>query len=330
MYSSYQSTLPQTFYSSPNYSLPGASPLTSYSIPQSTPLPLGSYPPGAPPPPSQKSPNPSKGWVIASLVIIFILTIGLVIAVYFNFNTPVTYETGCVTCCDNPNYSLDYLECYNINRNRCRDMQISGGCNIENTALITGPFILFSMAQSTAETPTNTTINPTSILSVQTNPMLSGPDSLSMAPYLSQAENIFTVDIYGFGNMVRVSNLTEVLTISQLIYTVVVDTVTYNLNVLGFHPLDNIPDGFIVPVVRFAGGRVVLEVPSLNGFTTFWLIAVHSEDPVFSSVFTTSASDDAAIFATPQNIPQETSPGVLNPLYAQTVFTPYYVFQDSP
>ena len=108
------------------------------------------------------------------------LSAGLVVAVMFNFNDNIRTERDCVTCCDLTPTMNDFLECYDNNQAQCRDLQITGGCDIENTHLINGPFILISTCQSSVSTPVNETINPTTTLTVLQNQTLVSGSTLSL------------------------------------------------------------------------------------------------------------------------------------------------------
>ena len=283
-----------------------------------------------------KNENVPIWWTILSLIIVCILGICLIISIIFNFNAPIKYEFPCPTCCDLLPSSNNYLECYDKNQAQCRDLQEAGsGCNINNTSLINGPFVLISNVQSTSIPPVGETINPVSMLTVLNNTTVSIGETLSLSSssYSNQSDfasvSTFSIDVYGREILFRLSNLIEVLAISQVSTTVEINNKLYILHPLKFVPQNDVPAGFVVPKVRFINGRIVLNIISLNNFSNYYLMAINSQDLNFQSLFTLPSADNAAVFATPTSMSMYSSGTILNPIYAQTLWTPYYTFQES-
>ena len=275
-------------------------------------------------------------WIIVSLLIVVILTIGLIVAVFFNYNVPLVYESNCPTCCNEISTNNTFLECYSVNEAKCRENQLIWACDIENTSLISGPFLLISTCQSSqTSVPAIQTLDPTSILTIVENDTLKNNSptlSLKQVPVSDQntffLQSTLSIDVHGKNQLFRQSNFTEVLTISTNVSTVEIATVPYDLYNVVFFPADKVPSSYTIPEVHFIGGQITLATAGIiGGFKNFKLIAVHSEDTNFSSIFTVTSPDNAVILATPQVISQSTGT-VLNTLYPQTTWTPYYVFDS--
>jgi hypothetical protein len=295
-----------------------------------------------------KKPTKSKSkdvpiwWLIVSLLIIFILSAGLIVAIFFNFNQPIEKTKNCPNCCTEIPNSNNYLVCETENQQSCRVAQSSDSLgskfNMENVQLINGPFILISLNQSVnASFPAPSSSNPTSTLSTLNSMYVLEPEAtpaLSLSKFaLTNQDNYFNnstihIDVFGTQTIVKESTQNQYLAISTNFYTV--NSISlYGLKFVEKNANGNPPTGFVIPKAFFINNQLELRTSgsTINSVSNFRLIAINSTDSTYNSIFTKISNEIGVVMCTPNDIPQVESG--LNNKYTLTQWTPYYLFQQT-
>lgn len=287
----------------------------------------------------QKEKSVQTWWIVLSLIIIVVLSAGLIVAVYFNFNEKIVQEANCRQCCSEIPVSNNYLECVSENRTVCRGFQADEtvSCNVDDTNLISGPFVLLSLNQIIQGPPnTFSTTNNISALSVSQS-AVSSIQALSLKEYYATNENnlssttTMNIDIFGSGNITQESNPNMVLSIVNESIDITYDSTTYSFFGLTFTDRRDVAANASVAKVVFVNNQMVLmPTQPILGYSNFYLTAVSSADVVFGTyLFTTNSATVGAVFCTPTQAEFKIDNQTINPVRALYTWTPYYLFQSS-